>query len=450
MKKLYRIITLMLAIVLLSTVVGCQKAPDVDEGGGKEIEIDGGGLNEKKLTGKLELQVFSNGSEDSKGFEEVLARFEEANPDLEVTLRIGVNVHTQMLTRWMNDTPPDLVILSGAGFPEDTIEAAGKFYDMSTWIKTAKVWGTDTLITDALQDGMLIYNGEKLNKMPMNWGAYGLWYDQAYFAENNLTMPNSYEELTAFVEKADALGKSAICYPGVYSGYLVWGLVMPAIAAYGDEAFFEKISGATDPSAFTDARMQEVLQRLYDLAGKGAFMQGTVQLNHIESQMEWLNHKSLIIPNGLWLESEMADDTPAKFAMKFSPTSLATADQGNYVIPYISKLAVAKHGQNVENALAFVRFLYREENLKSMCEVSGNMPVTDVDYSAWNYTASAKESIGAITGENVKRTFLRASWGTVDSEFNNVVNSLVLHEITPDEACQRLKTACETKIAEAN
>lgn len=448
MKKVYRIVALILVMIMLASTVGCQEQTSKKEND-KTVEIDGGGLNEKKLTGKLELQVFSNGSEDSKGFEEVLARFEEENPDLEVTLRIGVNVHTQMLTRWMNDTPPDLVMLSGAGFPEDTMEAAGKFYDMSSWIKVAKVWGTDTLITDALQEGMLIYNGEKLNKMPTSWGAYGLWYDKAYFAENNLTMPNSYEELTAFVNKAESLGKSAICYPGIYSGYLVWGLVMPAIAACGDEAYFEKVTGATDPSAFTDERMKTVLQRLYDLAGTGAFMNGTVQLNHIESQIEWLNHKSLIIPNGLWLESEMAEDTPAKFEMKFSPASLATSEQDNYVIPYISKLAVAKHGENVENALAFVRFLYREENMKALCETAGTIPVTDVDYSSWSYSDSAKESIAAITGEDVKRAYLRASWGTVDSEFNNVVNALVLHEITPDEACQRLKKACETKIAES-
>ena len=405
---------------------------------------------EKKLTGKLELQVFSNTADGNKAFEKILENFENENPDLDVTLRTGVNVHTQMLSRWMNDTPPDFVMLSGAGFPENTLQAAGKFYDFSSWFKTAKIWGTDTLIKDSIQDGMLIYNGKKLDRMPLSWGAYGLWYDSAYFKSNKLTMPKNYEGLVAFVDKAESLGKSAIVYPGVYSGYLVWGLVMPAIAAYGDEAYFNKVTGATDPSAFTDKRMKAVLTRLYDLAGDDkAFMKGTVQLNHIESQMEWLNHKSLIIPNGLWLEDEMADDTPSGFKMQFSPTSLATKDQDNYVIPYIGKFTVAKHGKNVENALAFVRYLYRPENIKALCEDGGTIPVTKQDYSKWKYSSTARASIDVIAGKSVKRMYLKNSWGTVDAEFNNVVNALVLHEITPDQACQRLKKACETYIRES-
>ena len=68
------------------------------------VKIDGGGPNEKKLTGKLELQVFSNGSEDSKGFEEVLARFEEENPDLEAYVFLcdhGNHFRKSSTTAWL-------------------------------------------------------------------------------------------------------------------------------------------------------------------------------------------------------------------------------------------------------------------------------------------------------------------------------------------------------------
>lgn len=403
----------------------------------------------KAVKGKLELQIFANGSDDSKAWEVIIAKFEEINPDLTITARMGVNVNTQLLTRWMSNNPPDFVSLAGAGFPEETIEAAGGLYDMSEWIKTATVYGTNQLITNKLRTGMLTkYKGSKINKVPISWGAYGLWYDSNYFSKNNLTMPYGYEDLLAFGNKANSLGKSLICYPGVYSGYLVWGLVMPAIAAYGSD-YFNKVSSASDPSAFTDNRMKEVLQRLANLAAAGNFMQGTVQLNHIESQMEWLNRRSLLIPNGLWLENEMSEDTPSDFKMKFSASSLAKKTQGQFVIPYISNVAVAAKGKNIENALAFVRYLYTDKNMQEICEVTGSIPVVNVDYSKFKYSASAKDAIDYINGKNVKIVYKTGTWGTVDAEFNNVVNALVLGEISVDQACNRLSNACKIKISES-
>lgn len=479
-------LSILLAAFMLISVAGCAKEPtteiisyyesvpegvsdsqgsssdiestdsaDSNVGSSKQQQTGGSSQNkpsdreEKKLKGKLELQAFSNGSDDAKGIESVVESFEKANPDLDVTLRIGVNVHSQLLTRWMSGNPTDFVWLNGAGFPTDTIEASGGFYDLSSWIKTAKVYGSDELIKDRLQDDVLVYNGKKLNKMPISSGAYGLWYDANYFSQNNLSAPQNYEDLKAFTAVAKSKGKSSLCYPGVYSGYLVMGMVVPAIAAYGDQEWFDKVTGATDPAAFTDKRMKEILTRLYDLAKDGAFMKGTVQLNHIESQMEWLNRKSLLIPNGIWLENEMADDTPANFRMKFAATSLATKSQGNHIVMYTGTVAVADKGKNRDNALEFLRFLYTDESQKVMCETEGSIPAIKTDRSSYKYSDIAKETIDYITGSSVKRVTLKNSWGTVDAEFNNVVNSIVLGEITPDKACERLAAACKTKIAES-
>ena len=404
-------------------------------------------ISEKKLTGKLELQIFANGSDNSRCWENAIAAFEKANPDLDVIARIGINVNTQLLTRWMSNNPPDFVSLAGANIPEETLEREGKFYDLTEWVKTANVYGSNELIKDKVKNGMFQYNYNKLSKMPISMGSYGLWYDNNYFSKNNLTVPKNYEEMIQFAAEADSLGKSVLCYPGVYSGYLVWGLVMPAIAAYGSE-YFNQVSGAVSPEVFQDERMKSVLTRLKQFADSGYIMSGTVALNHIESQMEWLNRNALFIPNGLWLETEMANDIPIDFEMRYTALSLATKNQKQTVVPYVSNVAVAEKGKNIDNALAFVRYLYRDEVIKDFAEVLGSLSTCDVDASNYKYSEVAKAAIEYILSDDVQIVYKTATWGTVDAEMNNVVNALVLGQITVQQACDRLSEATRVKIAE--
>ena len=58
--------------------------------------------------GELELQIFSGGY-GSEIWERAIAGFQEENPDLVITANIDPNVNEQMLTRWMQDDPPDFV-----------------------------------------------------------------------------------------------------------------------------------------------------------------------------------------------------------------------------------------------------------------------------------------------------------------------------------------------------
>ena len=51
----------------------------------------------------------------------------------------------------------------------------------------------------------------------------------------------------------------------------------------------------------------EVLANIQKIAADGYLMEGTVALNHTQSQTDMMMNKALFIPNGNWMEGEMKD-----------------------------------------------------------------------------------------------------------------------------------------------
>lgn len=397
-------------------------------------------MTEKKLTGKLELQIFVNGSDNNVVWEKTLNAFEDANPDLKVTARIGINVNSQMATRWMSDNPPDFVLLHGNIDPVTYIQAK-KFADLTNFMKTATVYGSSEKIWDKLKPDVLTYHNGKIYEAPNTLSGYGLWYDDSYFKQKGFSVPNSYEDLIALAPKANAAGIGAIAYPGQYSHYLVWGMVMPAVAAYGKE-FFHQVCTKSSLDVYKSANFKAVWQRLIDLAKlKGSFMSGTVQLNHIQSQMSWLQHKAALISSGSWMESEMKSDIPTGFNMRFTAASLVTADQKKTAILMPSGVAVAEKAKNKDNALAFVRYLYRDEVLLGLMESYGFLSACKINTSKANLTPAIKEMIKYYNNINViNKTVVFDN--AVSTEMCNVANAIVLGNLTnADEACQRIYNA---------
>ncbi len=404
----------------------------------------GNAVSEKKLKGKLELQIWVNGSDTSRVWERTVKAFEEANPDLKVDLRMGINVNTQMQTRWMNDNPPDLILLDGTGIPTDTFQEEGKFYDLTNFLKTAKVYGEDKLIWDKLDhDCIERFTDGKVYKAPIMTTPYGIWYDSEFLKENGLTVPTDFDSLMSFGAAAKKKGIPALCYPGVHAAYLGSALIMPAMAAYGKDYFYKALE-LDDPNLFKGPEFKAIMQRFIDFVKAGYVMPGSVPLNHINAQMSWLNHQAALIPCGLWLETEMASDIPYGFNMEFSPVSLTEKGQPQATVLSGIGVAVAQKGKNRDNALEFLRYLYRDEVLLDFVEVNGYLSSCNIDISKAKLSKAAKQALDTLNDPAVTKVYKVKSWGTMESELGNVINAIVLGDITSaDEACARMVKEAE-------
>lgn len=406
---------------------------------------------EKKLTGTFELQIFTGGY-GSEAWEYAIEKFQEYNPDLKINAHLDANVNTQMKTRWAKDNPPDFVFLDGTDLPAETWMKEGKMLDLSDIYNNGKVYGTDTPIKTQLKSGLTASfgNTNKIYQMPVLLSTYGLWYDSALFSQKGWKMPTNYTELQNFCKQAKSEGMNPFIYPGKYSGYLVWGLVMPAVAsaaiASNDIQFFYDIANATDSKLFNDKRFKGQLEKLESLANAGYFDINSLSMDHITSQSAWLKHNAAIIPNGLWLESEMKDTTPEGFEMRYYPSALHDAGQQTCIIASASSVGIAAKAKNPEAAKAFLRFLYTDDVAVKFAEYCGVPSAARTDMKNAKLTNTAKQVNEMINSSSVRilaKGF--TTWGTVDSVVNDCVNQIVNKKMTADEACKKIAEATDKK-----
>ena len=90
------------------------------------------------LSGTLEIQYFVGGYGD-EWWKQVIGDFKNQHPDLEIVEHAGPNINTEMNTRWISNTPPDLVYIDGAGASETQMIAEGQLMDISEFAKSIKL-----------------------------------------------------------------------------------------------------------------------------------------------------------------------------------------------------------------------------------------------------------------------------------------------------------------------
>ncbi len=439
-KQLKRVIALLLGAGMLTALAGCGGVGTKESN--NDYEYDPAGKAE--LSGDFELQIFVGGY-GSKAWEEIIADFEEEYPDLNVVAYMDSNVNKQMQSRWIQGNPPDFVFLEGSNIPVMTYMEEGKLLDLTSFFEKATIYGTDELLKNHIKSDLVSRYENKVLRLPLLLSSMGMWYDTVYMDELGMQVPTNYDELMDFGATAKAKGVDTVIYPGTSSHYLLRALIFPALAVYGQE-YYDRITSASDVEAFQDERFLDVMTRFEAFADAGYFSEGTVSLNHTQSQLQWLNHKAVFIPNGLWLENEMKNDIPDGFKMRYTPSMLIKADQKPVVVTSASTMGVAADGDNKEAALEFLRFLYREENIVKFAEMA-NVPVaTDADLSGTDLSEAAQYVQNLLSDPDMTMVNEDLLWGSVDSTVTDCVNRIVLGDMSAKEAVDAIVEAVEKKL----
>lgn len=392
-------------------------------------------VEELKHSGTLKMQVFTNESgAHSEAWTNVITAFEEAT-GIQVTLIMGSQVNTQYSAAWLaGESPADIVWIAGNGIADEEMEQSGMFYDLSDFLEEATIYGTDARIADRInQEVVTPYNG-CIYRVPLMNSTQGMWYDARMIEK----APVNFEEYMQQAEQLEAQGIAGMTYPGMYSDYLMWALIMPAVAAYGEE-FFEQVASG-EPDAFLDARFRAVLERYKQYCDAGHLLKGSVSADHTTSQLNWLNNKAGFITNGLWLEAEMAEYIPPEFQMRFCASPLIESDQKPTMVVHGNNIAVSAKTENLENALTFIRFMYREDvQLEYMSKYSYLSALKDLSYEDAELTDVARSTLDYFYSDRVDVVNCNVNWSSLlNNTFKQVVNDLASGNMTVEQACQAL------------
>lgn len=394
---------------------------------------------EAPLSGKLELQIFTNESQSADGgWTNVINNFEDLT-GVSVTAQIGSSVNTMMSNRWKKDNPPDMIWLDGSGIPDKQYETSGKFYDLTEVYENGYVWGTTDRIKDVVNANLVSTgSSDKLYRLPVLMTAGGVWYDARFLKEKIgwANPPLNYDELLKLGKDAKAKGYSTFTYPGIYSSYALSNVIAPAVAAYGQGYLNQWLSGSA--AAVKDARFKSIMQRFADFCRTdGYLMEGSTTMDHTSTQQRWINHATVLIANGLWLPDETRKLWSKKsFDMTWSTSPLIQKNQKQTIILSGKRVAVATKAKNRENALAFVRFLFREDSQNYLMYSFGYMGVrTDMPFDTAVFiqegggsdpTRATATALDYVNSSRVVRTYWDESWGTLGDEIALEINELAM------------------------
>ena len=453
MKKKARGLSWTFSVMLLITVLvaGCSSSNTNSENNSSQTSTttstnttdshtqttdNGGGLQ-----GEFEIQYFVGGYGDA-WWKQAIAEFQALNPDLKIKQSAGPKINDQMKPRWLQGDPPDFVYIDGAGSNTRQMVQDDQLMDITDWLKEAEnVDGQNIL--DLLIAQPEEYEAGKMHAIPFVFGSWGTFYDKNLFAEKGWETPTDWQSFISVGEKIQAEGDMSVyIHTGVYPYYINGALLDPTIVAMnGYDTSIVKRINALEEGIWKSEPVMKALEKMVEMRDKGFIDQGSVALNHTDSQMEFLQHKAAFIPNGLWVEGEMGSDVPDGFQFGFIP-SIGQDNGGKYVAnPYVSTVAIAKKAKNPEAAKAFLQYIYTEKQSKAWAELSKAPSNIKADLSGTNATKLTIEAAAFYSSADTVVSPEVVMPEALVTERNNSTMALLEGKITPQEWVERMEKA---------
>lgn len=389
-----------------------------------------------KLTGDFEIQYFVGGYGD-KWWKKVIADFGAANPDLKIKQSGGPKINDQMKPRWIGGNPPDFVYIDGAGLNDRQMVEDGQLEDLTEWMKDAKNIDGD-LITDILAQPAQQFDGKVYN-IPLVLNSWGVFWNKALFKEKGWAEPTDFQSFLDVSEKIKTDGITPFIHTGKYPYYINGAILFPAIVSANNNDFtILQDMAANKVEAYESPAVLAALNKIVALRDKGFIDKASIQINHTDSQMLFLQNKDAFIPNGLWLPNEMSKDIPEGFDFGFIPS--LTQDAGGKVVANTSTatVAIAKNGKNKEAAKAFLQFIFSKSQASQWAELSGAPSNIKGDISSSNAPNFVKDAAKYLTSPNTVVIPTITYNADVDKAMMDATDALTINTITPEEWVKRV------------
>ncbi|WP_082360825.1 ABC transporter substrate-binding protein [Bacillus sp. FJAT-28004] len=392
--------------------------------------------NTVKLTGDFEIQYFVGGYGD-KWWKKVIADFQAANPELNIKESAGPKINDQNRPRWIGGNPPDFVYIDGPVLNDRQMVEDGQLEDLTEWLKDAKNVDGD-LIADILAQPAQQFDGKVYN-IPLVLNSWGVFWNKALFKEKGWAEPTDFPSFLDVSEKIKADGITPFIHTGKYPYYINGSFLYPAIVSANNNDFsILQDMAANKVEAFESPAVLAALNKIVAMRDKDYIDKASIQINHTDSQMLFLQNKDAFIVNGLWLPNEMAKDVPAGFDFGFIPS--ITQEAGGKVVANTSTatVAIAKKAKNKEAAKAFLQFIFSKDQASQWAELSGAPSNIKGDISSSNAPSHVKDAAKYLTDPNTVVIPTITYNADVDKAMMDATDALTISKITPEEWVKRV------------
>jgi len=388
MKKLIGVLLMAAVLAGIIAVTNMDAISFKDRKPSSESASNGSGTGEKYFKNKqLHIAVFQGGY-GPEYWKEIVEKFEAAYPGVQVNMTISPRIGDVIRPQLVAGNPPDFLAITDteqSGIMTSLVKEKG-LLDI-TEVFEDKALDKDEMLKDMILPGLLEstrfspYQDGKVYMAPFNAGPMGLIYNKSLFQEKGWKLPETWDEFFALDEElkkeenylVDENGKKTkralFTYQGIYPEYLE-EILYPSLANAAGMAQLNEIF-EYESGSFKSESVKKVLDTLAKIGTEGYLMEGTVGLNHTQSQTDMMLGKAVFIVNGSWMENEMKD-SPREEGFQFGmiPVPVFAKGDERYILSSYEQFSIPAKARNPELAKEFLKFLYTDESVKLFAEKS--------------------------------------------------------------------------------
>ena len=312
---------------------------------------------------EIELKVRGH-YENFEALETEIVRFKKYYPKVEVTYEYDKNHKKNLLTTLSGDTPPDIV------FTYSSLD----FSLYSEYLEDLSEESLGINLDCVKEDYLYKDSNGKVPYAPIFTATYGMMVNEKLFAENNVKIPETYDELIAACDAFQALPN---IYPMLaHNSMIVYPIFFPHFCAsiLGQQEKIDKLN-AKDPSAGEYMRpsldmLWKFMEHDYidvDACNAIADDYNSTILRFFEGDIAMMLAKGNTF-SGTEKRQTQSDAYKANpFDYSFAP--VPTTNEGGYMYSTVELcFSVNKRSEHLDMANEFMRFLISTEELNLMNE----------------------------------------------------------------------------------
>ena len=316
-------------------------------------------INTALAGGKLVIASNASDQAPRAAFEEIVAKFQAANPDIDVQMNTTEHeaFKTAIRTILSADKGPDVATwFAGnrmAGFVAD-----GLFGDISD------VWAQEGLASSMASTMPSVTFDGKQYALPYSYYQWGVYYRKDIYDANGISIPKTYDEFLNNCKKLKAKGIASVAIGTKFLWTAAGWFDYLNLRTNGLDYHIDLMLGKTK---YTDEGVVNTFKNWARAVEAGCFMDDHQNYSWQEAQAPLINGEAASYLIGNFIVPNLPEDTQSQLDFYQFPPINPNLELGEDAPTEI--IFMPANAQNVENGKKFMAFFAQPENLTFMNDV---------------------------------------------------------------------------------
>lgn len=368
----------------------------------------------------MTMMLNSSASDSQKaGYEKVIADFNASNEfgvTIEPTFYSNSDYKTALSTMMASDSEPDIIFTWELGYLGNYVNG-GKIVSLQSYLDEDPEWAAT--FNDGVID-LLTYDGEAYG-IPTQQCMGIMYYNKRIFEENGVTVPTTYDEFLQVCQTLKDNGVTPIALASTAAdAWLVSQYIQELSNGIAGYDLFDSLYQGE--GVWNDPAFIEAAQKFQAEVDAGYYEDGFTGVSGDEAREFFRMGMTAMYFNGSWEISSVGDPAASPEAENigcFVVPKINPENTGVTLGSVDTSFAVTANCQNVDAAVAFLKYWTNEENATMLCYDYGRIPCTNWKLDESKLNPLLAECAALMTEQKNMTPWYDRVDADLGNEFNN-------------------------------